>query len=86
MATFIALRSHEGNWKVIPTKFDRQAGDAMMIEGKRFIVITSGDRDLCIDSMNFSISRNRKHIANGGIITMGNGVIKERESFVTINI
>lgn len=77
-SNFIAIRSNDGAWKVIPTKFDRQVGDAIVVDNKKFVVVTSGDFYTCKSTMDFSVIKNIQHRKNGKIPVYPEGKFSER--------
>lgn len=78
MNTYITIRSNSGKWKVIPTKFDRNPGDAVLYENEKYLVISVGDKNDCISVMNFSVNKNNQHIKNGFKIVLPEGRFVER--------
>ena len=79
MENFIAIRNNDGQWKTQPTKFLREVGDAMTVEGKRYVVIAFGSRSHCTQIMNFQASANRKHRKNGYEVNYPDGRFINRD-------
>jgi hypothetical protein len=80
--TFVTLQSQPIDgvvyWKVMPTKFDREPGDAMQVEGVNYTVLTVGDREACIVTMNFARERALINLKRGFITKIPVGKFNER--------
>jgi len=49
------------------------------IDGVKYVVVTEGDRQMCIDVMNFSIKRIRENRLNGYYSNLLIGIHAERD-------
>jgi riboflavin synthase alpha subunit len=82
MNLFVTLQSQPVNgttyWKVVPTKFNREVGDAMVVDGLKFTVTHVGDRAYCAGAMSELMNRFKINRAAGYLTRVPIGQYNER--------